>query len=293
MNVSKIILFLFLINTSVCFSQEESAQKYYDLGILNLKKEQYIEAVANFTNAISLKPNYKEAYFERGLAKEKLAQAIGYQSTEPCQDFAQALNLGELRSVKMIKDFCISECFNLNNAFFQPEFVFCADFSNKVLTELPQDAYNKLVYLTKLNLFNNRLIEIPAGFIDFNLLISLDLSSNRITRINNMIGSFKYLEELKMNKNYIKTVDFGISGLKNLKRLELKRNNLTTFPVHFLKLKQLEYLDLSENSIIELPENIGELSNLKVFRLLGNEIPKKEQKRIENELPNCQIYFTQ
>ena len=285
-----IVTVLFMSFSS--YGQDAGAKKFFDEGMGNLNSKNFIEAIGSFTNAISQQPNYKEAYFERALAKEKLAQSIGYQSTEPCQDFAQAMNLGEVRAIKMLKNYCMNECFNINNAFFQPELVFCADFSNKVLTELPSDAYNKLIYLTKLNLFNNRITDIPSGFIDFNLLISLDMSSNRLTKINNMIGSFKYLEELKLNKNYIKTVDFAIGTLKNIKKIELKRNKLVAFPSHFLKLKQLEYLDLSENLITVFPENIGDMTGLKTLRLLGNEISKKEQKRIEKALPNCQIYFS-
>ncbi len=286
------ILIFFLIVFS-SFVENTSAKTYFDEGVTQLKAENFIEAIAAFTNAITEKPNYKEAYFERAVAKEQLASSIGYKSTEPCQDFAQALNLGETRSIAMLKKYCMNECYNMSNAFFQPELVFCVDFSNKVLTELPDDAYNKLIYVTKLNMFNNRIVDIPAGFIDFNLLIDLDMSSNRLTKVNNMIGSLKYLEELKLNKNYIKEISFAIGSLKNLKRIHLKRNKLSKFPDHFLSLEQLEFLDLGDNQITVLPEDIGKLKNLKSLNLRGNEIPKKEQKRIQKALPNCEVYFSE
>lgn len=286
-----VLVFLACFCISATLLETNDSKKYFDEGMTQMVAKDYMMAIASFTNAISEKANYKEAYYERALAKEKLASSIGYQSTEPCQDFAQALNLGETRSMAMLKKYCMKDCFDMSNAFFQPEIVFCADFSSKVLHDMPSDAYNKLIYLTKLNLFNNRFTEIPPGFIDFNLLIKLDLSSNRLVKVNNMIGSLGYLQELNLSKNYIKSIDIGISGLKHLEKLNLKRNKLSAMPEAIMKLEKLKTLNLSDNLLVAMPEDIGKMKSLKSLILRGNVIPKKEQKRIVVALPNCKVYF--
>ncbi len=295
MRALKVVAGIFLVTivgTSFVL-QQPTAQDYYKNGKQFLAEDKYVEAVEQFTYAIAEKPNYKEAYYERGVSKEKLMKSVGYSNSEHCQDYAQALNLGETKSMAKLKSGCLNECYDLSNAFYQPELVFCVDFSNKLLTDLPDDAYNKLIYLNKMNMFNNRLTDIPPGFIDFNLLLSLDLSSNSLTKVNNMVGAMKYLEELKLNKNYIKEVSFGLGSLKFLKKLHLKSNKLTSFPDPIMKLEKIEYLDLSNNKITALPENIGDLSTLKTLNLRGNAIEKKEQKRIQKALPNCTIYFSE
>jgi len=54
--------------------QAQTAKEYYKLGVDAEKKGNYKEAVKNFTTAINLKPDYNEAYFERGNANFMLKQ---------------------------------------------------------------------------------------------------------------------------------------------------------------------------------------------------------------------------
>jgi len=273
------------------FSQTPDAQSYYENGVENINNKNFIGAIADFTNALSEKPDFGAAYYQRAIAKHKLAIEAGYESIELCMDLSQALNLGEDEAIPLIKKYCQNECYKLEMAFYQPEMVFCADFSSKVLYDLPKDAYYKLVNLTKLNLFNNKFEEIPKNFIDLNLLVQLDMSSNRLTDIEPIIGQLVYLEELKLNKNYIAHINDELSKLTLLKNLQLKGNRIARVPESLAKLKNLEYLDLSANEIKSLPKDLTNWKSIKTLLLMGNSFSKGEQKRIKEALPNATIYF--
>ena len=273
------------------FSQTPDAQSFYDNGVENINNKNYIGAIADFTNALSEKPDFGAAYFQRAVAKHKLAIEAGYESTELCMDLSQALNLGEEDAVPYIKKYCQNECYKMEMAFYQPEMVFCADFSSKILYDLPKEAYYKLVNLTKLNLFNNKFEKIPKTFIDLNLLVQLDMSSNRLTDIQPVIAQLSYLEELKLNKNYIAHIPEELSKLKLLKNLQLKANKIARVPESLASLSNLEYLDLSANQIKTLPKDLSNWKNMKTLLLMGNEFGKGEQKRIKEALPNTTIYF--
>lgn len=273
------------------FSQTPDAEAYYKNGVENINNNNFIGAIADFTNALSRKPDFGEAYYQRAIAKYKLAEAAGYESIELCMDLSQALNLGEEEAIPLIKKYCQNECYKMEMAFYQPEMVFCADFSSKILYDLPKDAYYKLVNLTKLNLFNNKFEEIPKSFIDLNLLVQLDMSSNRLTEVQPIIAQLSFLEELKLNKNYITHLPDEIGALSLLKNLQLKGNRIARIPNTLTQLSNLEYLDLSANQLKALPKDISNWKNMKTLLLMGNEFSKGEQKRIQQELPNTTIYF--
>lgn len=273
------------------FSQSPDAQSFYEKGVENITNKNYIGAIADFTNALSEKPDFGAAYYQRAIAKYQLAKEAGYESVELCMDLSQALNLGESGAIPLIKEYCQNECYKMEMAFYQPEMVFCADFSSKILYDLPKDAYYKLVNITKLNLFNNKFEEIPKSFIDLNLLIQLDLSSNRLTEIQPIIGQLSFLEELKLNKNYIAHIPDELGTLKHLKNLQLKGNKIARVPKSLTELSSIEYLDLSANNIKSLPDEISNWKNLKTLLLMGNEFSKGDQKKIQEALPNTTIYF--
>lgn len=287
--ISILFVGLFLLFSS--FSQTPDAQIFYEKGVENINSKNYIGAIADFTNALSEKPDFGAAYFQRAIAKHELAVMAGYESMELCMDLAQALNLGEEKAIPYIKQYCQNECFKMEMAFYEPEMVFCADFSSKVLYDLPKDAYYKLVNLTKLNLFNNKFEEIPKNFIDLNLLVQLDMSSNRLSEVQPIIGTLVYLEELKLNKNFITSLPSELGNLKNLKVLQMKNNKIAKLPSTFSNLTQLEYLDLSANLLSSMPDDLSKFKNLKTLLLMGNDFGKKEQGRIQEALPNCTIYF--
>ncbi|MBX9853561.1 MAG: leucine-rich repeat domain-containing protein [Cytophagaceae bacterium] len=280
---------IFILLTSSTYNQPD-AKSYYENGMTSLNKKEYIQAIGEFTNAISLNPNYADAYYYRGYAKDLLGKAMGYFSSELCFDYVTAMKLGKGDAAGKLEKTCMGECFDLDAAFLEPEVVFCADFSSKILSDLPNNT-EKLHNLVKLNFFNNKLTTLSDKFGTLTNLVSLDLSSNKLTSIPPVIGKLTHLRELSLNKNQIKELPYEFGNLKEIKTLNLRQNGLTTFPKSISMLTSLENLDLALNPLTSLPLEISNLKNLKTLTLVGHEMPLKEQQKVKALLPNTTIYF--
>ena len=63
---------------------------YYNRGVAKAKLDQYAAAITDYDAAIQFKPDYTKAYFSRGLAKRSLNK-----TTEAKQDFQTALQLAK------------------------------------------------------------------------------------------------------------------------------------------------------------------------------------------------------
>jgi tetratricopeptide (TPR) repeat protein len=288
LNILKISTVLILL-TSSTFNQPD-AKSYYESGITSLNKKEYIQAIGEFTNAISLNPNFADAYFYRAYAKDLLGKAMGFASSELCYDYVSAMKLGKADAALKLEHSCIGECFNIEGAFMEPEVVLCADFSSKVLTDLPEGS-EKLVNIVKLNFFNNKAATLSDKFGHLTNLISLDLSSNKLTSIPPVIGKLAQLRELSLNKNQIKELPYEFGNLKYIKVLNLRQNGLTELPKSVAMLSSLETLDLALNPLTSLPLEISNLKNLKTLTLVGHEMSSKEQQKVKALLPNTKIYF--
>jgi tetratricopeptide (TPR) repeat protein len=281
------LIFIFITLSS--FNQPD-AKAYYENGLASLNRKEYIQAIGEFTNAISLKPDFADAYYHRAYAKDLLGKKMGFFSSELCTDFVSAMKLGKEDAAAKLEKSCMGECFDLDGAFFEPEVVYCADFSSKILTDLPANS-DHLIYLVKLNFFNNKANTISDKFGKLTALLSLDLNSNQITTVSPAIGKLVHLKELSLNKNKITTLPYEFGNLKNLKILNLRQNALTELPKSVATLTSLETLDLALNKLTTLPIEIANLKNLKSLVLVGNELSKKEQDKIKALLPNTTIHF--
>lgn len=58
-------------------------------GNLHVLLGDYLQAEMDYSNAIALKPDFAEAYFNRGIARLML-----YNRPDACQDMQQSINLG-------------------------------------------------------------------------------------------------------------------------------------------------------------------------------------------------------
>jgi len=283
------ILTFLLLTVSTAFNHPD-ATSYYNSGVTALNSKDYIKAIGDFTNAISLNPKYADAYYYRAYSKELLGIKMGFTSTEMCSDLVMAMYYGKNEAASKLEKSCMLECFPADMAFEEPEIVYCADFSSKVLTDLPAGS-GKMTYLVKLNMFNNKLTALSKEWEKLDKLISLDLSSNKLTAISPSIGKLIHLKELNLNKNPITSLPVEIGNLKNLQTLTLRQNGLTQFPGSIAMLTSLENLDLALNKLTSLPMEVANLKNLKTLTLVGNEIPSKEQNKIKALLPKTKIYF--
>jgi tetratricopeptide (TPR) repeat protein len=280
-------VFVFFISSG--FNQPD-AKTFYENALASLNKKDYIQAISEFTNAISLKPDYADAYYHRATAKELLGKKMGFFSSEMCSDLVSAMINGKVEAIDKLEKSCMGECFDLDAAFVEPEIVYCADFSSKLLTDLPAGS-EKLAFLVKLNFFNNKLTTLSDKFGKLDRLISLDLSSNKITSIPAVVGKMTRLRELNVSKNQIATLPYEFGNLKQLKLLNMRQNALTTVPKSVATLSSLETLDLAFNKLTSMPIEIANLKNLKTLILVGNEIPVSEQKKIKALLPNTTVNF--
>ncbi|RKU16679.1 hypothetical protein C6501_05335 [Candidatus Poribacteria bacterium] len=77
-----------------CGSTTNSAKIYNDLGLAKVEMEQYEDAIADFDSAIEGKPDFAEAYYNRGKARIKLVE---YKiATDPYGKIIQFKTIGEL-----------------------------------------------------------------------------------------------------------------------------------------------------------------------------------------------------
>jgi tetratricopeptide (TPR) repeat protein len=281
------ILALLFLGTS--FNQPD-AKNYYDTGLTSLNQKDYIKAIGDFTNAISLNPKFGDAYYYRAYSKELLGKKMGFVSSELCSDLIYSMVYGKEEASDKINELCTGECFNMESAFVEPEIVYCADFSSQVLTDLPPNVEN-LHYLVKLNMFNNKLATLSQSWSHLDKLISLDLGSNRLTLLPPVIGKMTELTELNLNKNLLSGLPAEIGNLKHLQTLTLRQNGLKSLPTEIGSLTELVTLDLALNMLTVLPSEIAYMKKLKKLILVGNEISSKEQQRIKSLLPNTEIAF--
>ncbi len=286
--VSISMVFVFIICSG--FYQPD-AKTFYENALTSLNKKDYIQAISEFTNAISLKPDYADAYYHRATAKELLGKKMGFFSSEMCSDLVSAMLNGKTEALDKLEKSCMGECFDLDAAFLEPEVVYCADFSSKLLLDLPNGSEN-LSNLVKLNFFNNKLKgPLSEKFSKLDRLISLDLSSNKVTTIPASIGKLSRLRDINLSKNEIASLPYEFGNLKALKMLNMRQNGLTTFPKSVAMLSSLEVLDLAFNKLTTMPIEIANLKNLKTLILVGNEISKNEQNKIKALLPKTTISF--
>ena len=269
---------------------QSNPNSFYKSGIDKINKKDYIKAIGDFTSAISTKPGYADAYYQRARAKKLLAESVGFHNNEPCYDLVEALTFGNTAAFTMLESECMSECFHLKSAFFEPEIVFCADFSSKILYDLPENS-KKMINILKLNLYNNKLAQFPEAISNFKNLIFMDLSSNKLTSLSQAIGNNTKLKGLNLNKNQLTTLPDGIGKLKHLQHLFLRNNNLKNIPAAIGNLHSLVELDLAFNELTSMPGEIVTLKKLTTLNLVGNPLNHVEKKKIKNSLPDCTIYF--
>ena len=94
-----IFLLMIILSTSYSFSQ--TAEDYFYKGVDKYKLEDYRGAIADYSKAIELKPDYADVYFFRGIAKLLLNQ-----KDSGCLDLSKAGELGYSQAYDSIREFC-------------------------------------------------------------------------------------------------------------------------------------------------------------------------------------------
>ncbi|MDU2265550.1 discoidin domain-containing protein [Clostridium celatum] len=136
-------------------------------------------------------------------------------------------------------------------------------------TTLTQEDFDSI---TRIDISNKGLIEVPSQIKYVKNLKNLYLDSNSISELPSELFQLSQLEILYLGDNNISIIPNEIGNLTNLKKLILFENPLTELPEEIGNLSDLSYLHLLYTGLENLPENIGQLSNLKELHLAGCEI---------------------
>lgn len=150
----------------------------------------------------------------------------------------------------------------------QPKSSNTLDLSNKGLTQVGPDIYNK----------TNTTV--------------LILSNNNIQSLPSEMGRMTKLETFKINHNRLDGSLIGEIRMMPLVTLDVSYNNMTGMPAEIGQLNKLQTLDYSYNHITGLPNELANLKNtLKEFNLTGNPLSQDTINKLKSELPNTTIIF--
>jgi hypothetical protein len=141
------------------------------------------------------------------------------------------------------------------------------DLSNKKLKQIPEEIF-QCTNLTKLILCNNSIAEVPQEIKLLKKLKVLDLSNNRIKYLQADLFKLPKLETLNVSNNQIMTLPRQLIE-SNIKNLLLQNNQVTNLPEVILR--NLEKLNVSQNHLSEFIINQTN-SKLKYLWISNNPI---------------------
>lgn len=136
------------------------------------------------------------------------------------------------------------------------------DLSNLNLKEIPSEVF-ELKNLRKLILSNNQITKIPKEITNLKRLETIDISNNKISEFFAKLCELKNLKAINLNNNRIASIPKQISNLNKLRKLSIANNKIKKFPQEFSKLDKLISLNISKNSFEELPNEIYSIKSIK------------------------------
>lgn len=90
------ILFILLIS---CTIYNQTGKEYYNSGLQKHQNGYYYDAIDDYTKSIELNPGFVYAYFNRGVAKEKINDLNG-----ACEDYKIAAKMGHKGAQEIVYD---------------------------------------------------------------------------------------------------------------------------------------------------------------------------------------------
>eukprot|EP00698_Gefionella_okellyi_P019647 TRINITY_DN6052_c0_g1_i1.p1 TRINITY_DN6052_c0_g1~~TRINITY_DN6052_c0_g1_i1.p1 ORF type:complete len:1248 (+),score=254.98 TRINITY_DN6052_c0_g1_i1:39-3746(+) len=147
------------------------------------------------------------------------------------------------------------------------------DFSNNVLTALPEEIALYAAKLHNVALASNQFTKFPDVLCKLRQLRRITLSSNQLTALPAAIANVVELIELRVSDNQLASLPSNISALDKLQILDVSGNKLEALPALLGGCTALVTLDASQNEIAEFPESLVQCAALVTVKLGNNHIP--------------------
>ena len=97
----KKLLTLLVAFTTYGLSSQTTGSEHLEKGNSKANLKDYYGAIADYTKATEIDPNYANAYVNSGNSKEQIGDANG-----ACSDWKKATKLGHKQATKWVRDQC-------------------------------------------------------------------------------------------------------------------------------------------------------------------------------------------
>lgn len=165
------------------------------------------------------------------------------------------------------------------------------DLSNLNLKEIPSEIF-ELKNLKKLILSNNEISKIPQEITNLKYLEVLDISNNNISSFYAKLCELKNLKFLNLNNNKITSIPKQISKLENLRKISISNNRIKTLPQEFENLHKLISLNISKNLFVDFPVQVYKLKELKHLWISNLNLKTFSLQTISENLNNLKSIYT-
>lgn len=135
-----------------------------------------------------------------------------------------------------------------------------------------EDALKTPEKVYKLDLYYQKMTELPASIGKLKNLTWLRLGGNKLTSLPDEIGKLTQLRVLNLERNNLSSLPESIGKLGKLKTLILEDNQLSSLPGSMSKLSSLDKLNLRDNKFAELPDVVGKIENLTFLDIARNQM---------------------
>ena len=126
--------------------------------------------------------------------------------------------------------------------------------------------------LKELFLHNNRLVELPASFVELRSIEMLNLQNNQLKKLPEWLGELKCMKILKLHDNRLASLPKSFGLMSSLIDLDLGDNRLCDLPASFGQLRSLRDVKIDGNALTELPSSFGNLNRLNSLWLQNNRL---------------------
>lgn len=145
------------------------------------------------------------------------------------------------------------------------------DIYDNRLTELPNQV-GELLALESLDASDNTFEEFPMALTNLSQVVSIDFSENNLSQLPKEIYRLGNLRSLRVAGNQLLSLPAQIGGVENLTELDVDDNMLAELPEELGRLRRLVQISATRNLLTALPEAFFQLRELRTLLLNENQI---------------------